>query len=96
MIKEVFESISAKMRNDFYKTTKLVSHPVVKGSARENALMKYLRPHIPDKYEFSEGIVIDSFDHQSKQIDIIIHRAYLRGNTSAAKWFAGPSPAENS
>lgn len=73
MIKEVFESLSERMKSDFDKTTKLVSHPVVKGSARENALMKYLRPHIPDKYEFSEGIVIDSFDHQSKQIDIIIH-----------------------
>ena len=73
MLKEVFESISEKMKGDFDTATKMVCHPVVKGTARENALMKYLRPHIPDKFEFSEGVIIDSFDHQSKQIDIIIH-----------------------
>ena len=73
MIKEVFESISEKMQSDFEKVTKLVSHPGVKGTARENALMKYLRPHIPDKFEFSDGIIIDSFDHQSCQVDVIIH-----------------------
>ena len=58
MIKEVFESISEKMQSDFEKVTKLLSHPGVKGTARENALMHYLRPHIPDKFEFSEGIII--------------------------------------
>lgn len=73
MIKEVFESISGKMQSDFEKVTKLLSHPGVKGTARENALMHYLRPHIPDKFEFSEGIIIDSFDHQSRQVDVIIH-----------------------
>jgi len=73
LIKEVFESISEKMQSDFEKVTKLLSHPGVKGTARENALMHYLRPHIPDKFEFSEGIIIDSFDHQSRQVDVIIH-----------------------
>ena len=73
LIKEVFESISEKMQNDFENVTKLVSHPGIKGTARENALMKYLRPHIPDKFEFSDGIIIDSFDHQSRQVDVIIH-----------------------
>ena len=73
MLKEVFESISEKMQSDFEKVTKLVSHPSVKGTARENALMKYLRPHIPDKFAFSEGIIIDSFEHQSRQVDVIIH-----------------------
>lgn len=73
MLKEVFESISEKMRSDFEKVTKMIEHPGEKGTARENALMKYLRPHIPDKFEFSEGIIIDSFDHQSRQVDVIIH-----------------------
>lgn len=73
MIKEVFESISEKMRTDFEKVTKMIDHPGEKGTAREKALMKYLRPHIPDKFEFSEGIIIDSYDHQSCQVDVIIH-----------------------
>ena len=40
--------------------------------------------------------------HNRSQIQVLLrelrneNRAYFRGNTSAAKWFAGPSPAENS
>lgn len=60
MLKEVFESISEKMKGDFDTATKMVCHPVVKGTVRENALMKYLRPHIPDKFEFSEGVIIET------------------------------------
>lgn len=73
MIKEVFDSISEKMRIDFQQVTSMISHPGEKGSSRENALKNYLRPHIPDKFEFSEGIIVDSHDQQSCQIDMIIH-----------------------
>lgn len=73
MLKEEFESISERMRIDFEQVTKMISHPVVKGTARENALQTYLRPHIPDKFEISEGIIVDSHDHQSCQVDMIIH-----------------------
>ena len=40
--------------------------------------------------------------HNRSQIQVLLrelrneNRAYFRGNTSAAKWFAGPSPAEDS
>ena len=40
--------------------------------------------------------------HNRSQIQVLLrelrneNRAYFHGNTSAAKWFAGPSPAENS
>ena len=44
LIKEVFESISEKMQSDFEKVTKSVSHPGVKGTARENALEERFRP----------------------------------------------------
>lgn len=73
LLKEIFDSISKKMQSDFEDVTNLILHPVVKGTTRENALKQYLRPHIPDRFEFSEGIIIDSYEHQSKQIDIIIH-----------------------
>lgn len=73
MLKEEFESISQMMSISFRKTTSMIDHPGEKGTSRENALIKYLRPHIPDKYEMSEGIIVDSQDHQSKQVDVIIH-----------------------
>lgn len=73
MIKEVFDSISLKMRSDFEEVTRMINHTGERGTARENALKKYLRPHIPEKYQFSEGTVIDSCDHQSRQVDFIIH-----------------------
>lgn len=73
MLKEEFESISQMMHIAFQKTTNMINHPGEKGTSRENALIKYFRPHIPDKYEMSEGIIVDSKDHQSKQVDVIIH-----------------------
>ena len=51
MIKDVFHSISEKMILDFQISTKLINHNGEKGTDRENALVKYLRPHIPDQYQ---------------------------------------------
>lgn len=59
MIKEVFESISEKMQSDFEKVTKLLSHPGVKGTARENALMHYLRPHKDVLYIEKESLLLN-------------------------------------
>ena len=73
MLTETFQSISQKMQIDFLETTRRITHSGEKGNARENLLVDYLRAYIPDKYAFAKGIIIDSFDSQSKQVDIIIH-----------------------
>lgn len=73
MIMDLFEATSKKMQIDFQSVTSRISHQGEKGTARENVLMQYLRPYIPEKYSFSKGIIIDSHDIQSRQVDIIIH-----------------------
>ena len=73
MLKESFSSISKKMVIDFVEMTSRISHNGERGNAREDMLSDYLRQYLPEKYKLSKGIVIDSKDTQSRQVDIIIH-----------------------
>lgn len=72
MLKEVFDSISIKMSADF-SVSGNINHNGEKGNAREDTFVKYLKTYIPEKFNFSKGIIIDSNDTQSRQVDVIIH-----------------------
>ena len=73
MLSELFGEISQKMKIDFQGITSRIEHNGEKGIARENTLENALKKYIPDKYIFSKGMIIDSKDEQSRQVDIIIH-----------------------
>ena len=77
MLSELFGEISQKMKIDFQGITSRIEHNGEKGIARENTLENALRKYIPDKYIFSKGMIIDSKDEQSRQVDIIIHDKML-------------------
>ena len=77
MLKDIFCSVSKKMKIDFEEITSKIQHNGEKGTARENILQEYLKSYIPKKYSFSKGTIVDCKDVQSKQIDIIIHDKFL-------------------
>lgn len=77
MLKDIFCSVSKKMKIDFEEITSKIQHNGEKGTARENILQEYLKSYIPEKYSFSKGTIVDCKDVQSKQIDIIIHDKFL-------------------
>lgn len=77
MLKDLLSSVSQKMLIDFNGITSQISHGGEKGTARENLLQDFLRNYFPEKFCFSKGIIVDSQDTQSKQVDIIIHDRFI-------------------
>jgi len=52
----------------------LVQHPVLLGNAREALIQGVLARILPNAYEIGSGVLTDSYDKQSKQIDVVIAR----------------------
>lgn len=77
MLKESFASISKKMCIDFGEISNKIEHMGERGNARESILVDYLRKYLPERYEISKGIIADSSDIQSRQVDLIIHDRYM-------------------
>jgi len=79
-------------------------HTRIVGLDRETnkeLLLKHMREKDPEGAPLKELQQVLP-GHNRSQIQVLLrelrneNRAYLRGNTSAAKWFASPSPAEES
>ena len=78
-------------------------HTRIVGLDRETnkeLLLKHMREKGPEGAPLKELQQVLP-GHNRSQIQVLLrelrneNRAYFRGNTSAAKWFAGPSPAED-
>lgn len=51
---------------------KTSDHPALKGDSSEGSWLAMLQTHLPQRYQVSKGIVVDSTGNQSDQIDLII------------------------
>lgn len=67
------KSAAKKMFIDF-NDSKNINHNVVKGTTRENIIVRnFLNPYIPKKYSIDSGVIVDINNQQSKQQDIVIY-----------------------
>ncbi len=67
------KSAAKKMFIDFNES-KSINHNVVKGTTRENIIIRnFLNPYIPKKYSIGSGVIVDINNQQSKQQDIVIY-----------------------
>lgn len=67
------KSAAKKMFIDF-NDSKGIDHTGVKGTARENSIVRnFLSPYIPKKFSIDSGIIVDINNRQSKQQDIVIY-----------------------
>ncbi len=46
-----------------------ISHNVSKGSARERTLGDFFKKYLPGRYDVTSGIVVDTYDKQSPQLE---------------------------
>lgn len=58
------------MREDLAR--RFINHPGELGTAREEIIRRFLRAHLPKRFEVSTGFAFDSAGRMSQQLDIII------------------------
>jgi len=75
MIQE-FDAIAMNMQAEFERSAN-ISHQVVKGTARELAIVeRLLKPYFPQKYSIGSGLIADVTGTTSKQQDIVIYDGF--------------------
>jgi hypothetical protein len=72
---EIFAQAAKKLRQDFAELA-VVPHSGLKGGEAEEIVRKFLRGHLPKRFDVGSGIIIDVQDKLSKQIDVIIYDAF--------------------
>lgn len=72
-LQELVRSLSAELRENFEKRSRLISHRGEAGTAREEALKTMLQLYLPHRCGVDSGFVIDSDGNESNQIDIVIY-----------------------
>ena len=68
---EILLSVHEKVERGL-KDNKNMSHPVNQGDANENQWIKLLGLYLPKRYQVMKASIVDSNDHISQQIDIVI------------------------
>lgn len=86
-IAEIFDAVSNQMLSDFIKAKKSLNHSGLKGEANEETLRLFLKQYFPKTLDINQGMVVDSKEGQSRELDIIISDArktpifFQSGNT---------------
>ncbi|MEN4966859.1 DUF6602 domain-containing protein [Brucella intermedia] len=68
----LLEGLHTDMQERLNKARNLMGHPVAKGDASETAWLTMLQNYLPKRYQAETAFVVDSKDHFSQQIDIVI------------------------
>lgn len=71
---EIFTMTAKRLRQDFEELRSL-HHGGLKGGEAEKLVGKFLRDHIPRRFDVTGGLVLDPTDNVSKQTDVIIYDA---------------------
>lgn len=69
-LEELLRDAGARMATDLKQ--RLVGHPGEAGTDREEVLRRFLRAHLPKRFEIATGFAFDSAGNVSKQLDVII------------------------
>lgn len=75
MNKLYYDNLLAEIKNTLNKSESVsnVKHALTKGAAREIFVSNLLKPFLSLDLDFSNGIIIDSQNNQSNEVDIIIY-----------------------
>lgn len=71
---QIFLEASKKLRQDF-EHIKSLPHSGEKGREAENILKRFLKDHLPKRYDVASGFILDRTDNVSKQTDVIVYDA---------------------
>jgi hypothetical protein len=71
-LREAFEAQQEVLRLQLELSAKSITHSGVMGAVNERYFVDVLRSYLPNRYEVSEGIVVDSNGATSDQIDVVI------------------------
>jgi hypothetical protein len=89
----IFAQAAHKLRQDFEELSN-VPHNALKGGEAETLVKKFLKEHLPKRFDVGSGFIIDRFDTVSKQTDLIIYDA-LNCPVYRASEQAGIFPSDN-
>jgi len=89
----IFEMAAKQLRQDFEELT-TVPHAALRGSEAEELLRRFLREHIPRRFDVGSGFIIDRRDRVSQQTDVIVYDA-LNCPTYRVSDTAAVYPADN-
>jgi len=83
----IFDEVAKQMRADFEKARKAVTQPGLKGTSFEETFRTFLREYLPQQLNVSTGLLVDSHEGVSHQLDVISSDSaktpifYRSGNT---------------
>jgi len=69
----LFEKRQAVLASELRLARSGADHPSARGEATEDGWAALLRGFLPYRYQVSKGFVIDSEQHRSDEIDLVIH-----------------------
>jgi len=70
----LLKQVNSDLRNSFEKS-KIIPHSGEKGRGRELAILRFLKDRIPKSYSIGTGIIMDSNDKLSNQMDGVIYHS---------------------
>lgn len=90
---QLLSSAEDKLWSDFDRAG-VFNHSGVIGSAREGAVARFLREHLPERFVVTTGQAVDASGVQTPQLDLILYDSYL--SAPLLRRSAGPEllPAE--
>ena len=72
-LKTIFLSLQKQMIENLSSDREIIFHPTLKGDASEVNWIKWLRIYLPKRYSVDKAFVIDSKNHFSQQLDLVIY-----------------------
>lgn len=71
---QIFLEASKNLRQDLERT-KSIPHHGERGGEVENILKRFLKDHLPKRYDVASGFILDRGDNVSAQTDVIVYDA---------------------
>ena len=72
-LKTIFLSLQKQMIENLSSDREIIFHPSAKGDASELNWIEWLRLYLPKRYSVDKAFVIDSKNHFSQQLDLVIY-----------------------
>ncbi len=70
---QLFQGLHRRLEAELGIARDTIEHPGVKGTDSEDAWLKMLREHLPERYTVNRATVIDSEGNCSDHIDVVVH-----------------------
>ena len=71
-MRQYYEGLTKRMLSELHDVSAQMSHQGEKGRNNEHVLVRYLRQHLPERYDLTTGKVVSADGTESTQTDVII------------------------